>query len=86
METVVRVEDTYDFQRDRITRICSELAPGRRVDFDKTTSWIKFKVRDDFLRISLTEPSGEWLPSQLADKSDDWLRSLVKQLSNGKIG
>lgn len=86
MNTAVRVEDTYDFQKGRITRICNELAPGKRVDFDKNTSWIKFKVRDDFLRISLTEPLGEWLPSQLADKSDDWLRAFVKQLSSGKIG
>jgi hypothetical protein len=86
METAVRVEDTYDFQKARMTRICSELAPGKRVDFDKTTSWIKFKVRDDVLRISLTEPSGEWAPSELADKSDDWLRVFVRHLSNGKIG
>jgi hypothetical protein len=86
MEAAIRVEDTYDFQKTRITRICNELAPGKRVDFDKTTSWVKFKVRDDVLGVSLTEPSGEWAPSELADKSDEWLREFVKRLSNGKIG
>ena len=77
--------DTYNFQRERITRICDELAPGKKVEFDETTSFIKFRIRDEDLGINLTEPSGEWQPSVLGDKSDDWVRQFIKQLSNGKL-
>jgi len=86
METAIKPEkDTYVFQRARLTRICNELAPGKLVEFYEGSSWIKFRVRDDVLGVNLTEPSGDWTPSQLADKSDDWLRAFVKKLSSGKI-
>jgi hypothetical protein len=85
MHTTVRLEDTRDFQIARLTRICNEMAPGKRVDFYERTSWIRFKIRDDFFNISLTDSSGEWVPSVLAGKSDDELRAFIKQLSNGKI-
>lgn len=85
MATAVLEKDGYWFQRERITRICNELAPGKLVEFDETSSFIKFRVRDDFLRVNLTEPSGEWRPSMLADLSDNQLRAFIKQLSNGKV-
>jgi hypothetical protein len=78
-------KDGYWFQRERLTRICNELAPGKLVEFDETNTFIKFRVRDEALRVDLTEPSGEWIPSVLADMSDNRLRALVKHLSNGKI-
>lgn len=80
-----QVKDGYWFQRERVTRICNELAPGKLVEFDETIGFIKFRVRDEELRVDLTEPSGEWLPSVLADMSDNQLRALIKKLSNGKI-
>ena len=79
-------KDTYDFQRARIIRIVEELAPGKKVVFDEENTLIRFRIRDEGSGIDLTQPSGEWIPSVLADKSDDWLRSFVKQFSNGKIG
>jgi hypothetical protein len=86
MTTEVREnKDGYWFQRERITRICNELAPGKLVEFDETISLIKFRIRDNILGVDLTERSGEWVPSVLADHSDDWLRAFVMQLSNGKI-
>jgi hypothetical protein len=86
MPTAIQAEkDGYWFQRERLTHICNELAPGKLVEFDETTSFIKFRVRDDFLRVNLTEPSGEWIPSVLADHTDNWLRDFVKHLSNGKV-
>ena len=81
----VMQKDTYEFQRARVIRIISEVAPGKRVEFDEATALIKFRVRDNFLGVNLTEPSGEWFPEELADKSDDWLRNFIKQLSNGKL-
>jgi len=78
-------KDSYHFQRARIERIAGELAPGESVEFDEASTFIKFRIRDNFLGVNLTEPSGEWLPSELADKSDGWLRAFIKQLSNGKL-
>jgi hypothetical protein len=79
------INDTYDFQKERIIRIVEELAPGKVVEFDDASTFIRFRVRDPFLNINLTEVSGEWLPSELADKSEDWLRAFIESLANGKI-
>lgn len=81
-----REEDTYPFQRARVLRVINELAPGKIVEFDESTSMIRFRVRDPFLNIDLTDAWPHWLPSELADKSDDELRLLVRNLSGGKIG
>jgi hypothetical protein len=78
-------KDSYAFQRKRIERIVNELAPGKRVEFDETSTFVKFRVRDDVAGVNLTEPSGEWFADELADKSDAWLRDFVIRLSNGKI-
>jgi hypothetical protein len=78
-------KDSYHFQRARVERIAGELAPGKSVEFDEASTFIKFRIRDNFLGVNLTERSGEWLPSELADKSDEWLRAFIKHLSNGKI-
>jgi len=78
-------KDTYESQKVRIVRIVQELAPGKKVEFDEANTWIRFRVVDETACISLTEVSGEWEPSELADKSDDWLKTFIKQLSNGKI-
>ena len=78
-------KDTFAFQRERVMRICTELAPGKKVEFDEANSLIKFRIRDERLGVNLTEASGEWVPSVLADRSDGWLREFVKKLSNGKI-
>ncbi len=77
--------DTYQFQRKRIIRIVGEMAPGRAVEFDEASTFIRFRVRDPLLNINLTEVSGDWIPSELADKSDDWLRAFIRNLANGKI-
>jgi hypothetical protein len=81
----VQEKDTYDFQRARIERISQALAPGKTVEFDEASTFIKFRIRDTVVGVNMTEPSGEWFPDILADKSDDWLRKFIKGLSNGKI-
>ncbi len=78
-------KDHYRFQRARIERIAQDMAPGAKVEFDEASTWLKFRIRDEATGTNLTEPSGEWEPSVLADKSDDWLRSYIRSLSNGKI-
>ncbi len=79
------ITDTYEYQKERIVRIVEEIAPGKAVEFDEASTFIRFRVRDPILNINLTEVSGEWIPSELADKSDEWLRAFVRNLSNGKI-
>jgi len=81
----MQAKDTYEFQKARIIRIVEELAPGKATEFDDASTFIKFRVLDPLLNIAITEPSGEWIPSVLADKSDDWLRAFIRNLSNGKI-
>jgi hypothetical protein len=61
------------------------MAPGKVVEFDEASTFIWFRVRDPLLNIDLTEISSEWIPSELADKSDDWLRAFIRNLANGKI-
>jgi hypothetical protein len=82
---LVLEKDTYKFQRARIERISREMAPGKAIEFDETATVIKFRIRDMVAGVNLTEPSGDWFPDELADKSDDWLRKFIKQLDNGKI-
>ena len=75
--------DTYEFQKARIIRIVDELAPGKVVEFDDASIFIRFRVRDPFLNIDLTDVSGEWLPCELDDKSDDWMRTFINGLAHG---
>ncbi len=78
-------KDTYQFQRARIVRIAGELAPGKTVEFDEASTFIRFRIRDNVIGVNLTEVSAEHFPDELADKSDHWLRSYIKHLSNGKL-
>ena len=78
-------KDSCEYQRARVVRVVSEMSPRAAVEFDELSPFIKFRVRDNLFRMDLTEPSGEWLPFILADKSDDRLRSFIRHLSNGKL-
>ena len=78
-------KDSYEFQQARVIRIIGEVAPGKLVEFDTTSTWIRFKIKDPVTGIRLTVDAGEWEPSELADKSDDWLRAFIKQIGNGQI-
>jgi hypothetical protein len=76
---------TFAFEKVRVMRICNELAPGKQVRFSDSRILINFYIRDEFSGVNLIEGSGDWVPGELGDKSDDDLRDLVKRLSNGKI-
>jgi hypothetical protein len=69
--------------RARVERIAGELVPGGEVKFDEPSTFIRFVIRK--MGTNITESSGDWLPSQLAQQSDDWLRGFIVGLSNGKI-
>jgi hypothetical protein len=78
-------KDSYAFQQKRLARITEEIAPGKKVEFDDSITLIKFRVSDPVSGTVLTGASGQWLPSELADKSDDWIKTFIRQLSAGKI-
>jgi hypothetical protein len=66
-------------------RIVNELAPGKILEFDESSSMIRFRIRDSFLNLDLTNAWPHWLPRELAGKSDDELRQLIRALTGGKI-
>jgi hypothetical protein len=77
-----RIEDSYGFQVDRLKRLVEERAPGKEFTYDETRSFIHFRIT--YLGTELV-PARDWAPSELADKSDDELWTLIQHLSNGKL-
>jgi hypothetical protein len=81
----MREEDTYKFQVDRLKQLVSERASRKEITFDKTRTFIRFRIRDLVTGVELVEPKGEWLPSEFASRSDDELWNLIQHLSAGKL-
>lgn len=81
----MREEDTYRFQTNRLKKLVSERAPRKEITFDETRTFVRFRIRDLVTGAELVEPRGDWLPSELADKSDDELWDLIQHLSAGKL-
>lgn len=73
------------FNRSEYCVIVQELAPGERVTFDEDSAFIRFRVVDDALGITLIESSGEWLPSILAKNSDEEIKIFIHAVNDGKI-
>jgi len=67
-------------------RLLAERAPGKEVAYDKSRILIHFRIYDPVApSIDIVPAVGEWIPSELADKSDDELWKLLQHLSNGKL-
>jgi hypothetical protein len=75
-------KDTYEFQRARVIRLAAEI--GKKVEFDESVTWIKFRAGDAGVKLRATPHSGEIEPSVLADKSDSWVKALILQLASPK--
>lgn len=80
-------KDDYKVQRARIEKIVKELAPNAIVKYDpdKPPNYIKFRIEDSVTGTILAVSSGDWHTSEIADKSDDWLRQFIRELAAGKI-
>jgi phage gpG-like protein len=80
-------KDDYRVQRVRIERIAKELVPNCLVEFSPGTTpdWIKFRISDEKTGTILAVSSGDWRSSEIADKSDQWLRAFIQQLGAGRI-
>jgi dihydrodipicolinate synthase/N-acetylneuraminate lyase len=81
----MRPEDTRKFQTNRLNRLFSERASGKRIEFDEMRTFVRFRITDLANGVVLVASSGEWEASVLADKSDDELWRLIQQLSGGKL-
>lgn len=79
-------KDDYTVQSVRIEKIVKELCPTCRVEYDtdRPPTWLRFRVVRDGVILAVT--SGDWHTGEIADKSDEWLRQFLKQISGGKLG
>ncbi len=80
-------KDDYRFQRARLERLIAELAPGSVVKWNESRvpTWIRLRVDDPITGAILIVSSGDWHVSEIADKSDDQVRQLLKAWSGGKL-
>jgi hypothetical protein len=78
-------KDDYLIQRDRIETLVAESWPTAVVhwDPDRVPTWIRFSVHSG--SVVLLVSSGDHHVSEIADKTDDELRVLLKAWSGGKI-
>jgi hypothetical protein len=74
-------------QRERIERIVKEMEPNAEVTFDGDAmpSVLKWRVTHGPSGTVLLESSGDWMASEIADKSDKELKALLNSLSAGRL-
>jgi hypothetical protein len=75
-------KDDPKIQRARIERLVHEMEPRAHVifDFESEHDQIKFRVTSP-TGVDLIPFSGHYMPSVIADKSDEELRALIRNLS-----
>lgn len=79
--------DDYRVQRARLEQLAKELSPGCEVHFDpdRVPTYVRIRVDDPVTGAILLVSSGDWHVSEIADKSDDELKQLLKAWSGGKL-
>jgi hypothetical protein len=80
-------KDDPRIQRERIERIVKEVEPNAVVTFDGDAmpSFLKWRVTHGPSGTVLLESSGDWMASEVADKSDGQLKDLLMSLSGGRL-
>ncbi len=80
-------KDNYQFQQARLERLAKELSPGCKVHFDpdKPPTWVRMRVDDPNTGTILMLSSGDWHVSEIADKTDDEIRQLMRSWSGGRL-
>lgn len=78
-------KDGYLIQRNRIEKLVAESWPAATVRWDESRvpTWIRFAVHSG--DVVLLVSSGDRHVSEIADKTDDELRALLKSWSGGKV-
>jgi len=82
-----RQKDTYRFQQARLERLAKELSPDCEVHFDpdRPPTWVRMRVDDPNTGAILMVSSGDWHVTEIADKSDDEVKQLMRAWSGGKL-
>src|SRR5260370_13966839 len=82
---VSTTKDDYRIQQARLERLAKELSPGCKVHFDpdKPPTWVRMRVDDPNTGTILMLSSGDWHVSEIADKTDDEIRQLMRSWSGG---
>jgi len=85
--SVLAGKDDYRVQRARLERLAKELAPGCDVHFDPDhiPSFVRMRVDDSNTGAILMVSSGDWHVSEIADKSDDELKQLLRAWGGGEL-
>jgi len=80
-------KDNYRFQQARLKRLANELSPGCAVHFDpdRPPTWVRMRVDDPSTGTILMVSSGHSHVSEIADKSDDEIRQLMRVWSGGRL-
>ena len=80
-------KDDYRIQRARLERLVQELVPGGAVHFDpdRSPNYIRMRVDHPATGTILIVTSGDWHVSEIADKTDDELRALLKAWGGDRI-
>lgn len=80
-------KDDHRVQQARLKRLAGELAPGCEVHFDpgRVPSFVRMRVDDPTTGTILIVSSGDWHVSEIADKSDEEVKQLLKSWSGGKL-
>jgi hypothetical protein len=76
-------DDDPRLQRERIIRLAAEVFPNCRVvfDADQPPSWLRFRIDAPPPVSTILGVSGHFHASEIADKSDDELRALLRAIS-----
>jgi hypothetical protein len=79
-------KDDPKIQRARIERLVREMEPHSHVTFDLESehNQIRFRVTSP-TGVDLIPFSGHYMPSEIADKSDENLKALIRSLSADRI-
>jgi transcriptional regulator with XRE-family HTH domain len=76
------LKDDPRVQRERIRRIAAKVYPKGEVVFDLSQpfTWIRFRVDDAEAGIMLSQPSGHYHVSEIADWADEKLENYLRAL------
>jgi hypothetical protein len=80
-------KDDYRVQRRRIERLVAESEPAGMVHWDESRvpTFINLRVDHPLTGAILIVSAGDWHVSEIADKTDDELRQLLRAWSGGRL-
>ena len=84
---MISEKDDYRVQQARLEKLAKELAPGCKVYFDpeRVPTYVRMRVDDSTTGTILMVSSGDWHVTQIADKSDNEVKNLLRAWSGGRL-